>query len=601
MIAPMKKAVIIAQSKDIFASIEKLRSLGILHIEHQNPPSPRDMDTINAELSRLGQAIGILSNMETKELPPAKSLGESGGWSFALKRIIALSKRLSRLEEYSRALKEKIQKWLPWGDFDPRQIAGLAQKNIYLRLYQVSKKELRSFPENVLVKEISSGQGRINCLAVSPGPVEIAFKEIALPEMSLTEMRRRLAQNAQTLTRLKEELVKSRAYYRDFRRINKSLENEREFQKVFKGRGEQGAFSYIKGYLPEDAVGLLLEAAQKEKWAVSINDPDEEDAVPTLIRNPRWVSLVSPVFKLLEIIPGYRELDISFCFLVFFSVFFGILIGDAGYGLVYILLTLFLQRKFAAKFNQNPNANSGLKDNSRFILLYILSGCAVVWGALSASFFGQEWLAGIVKPLVPALKSDKNMQAFCFFLGALHLSIAHFWRALIKLPSILALADIGWILILWGSFFLAKFLILGEAFPAFAKGLFAVGAALVILFSAAGKNIFKGLGEGLRTFFLSAVSAFTDVVSYVRLFAVGLAGAAVADAFNRMALDLGFGSLLAGFLASLALFCGHGLNIILGPLSILVHGARLNVLEFSAHAEVKWSGFAYNPFKKVDS
>ena len=264
------------------------------------------------------------------------------------------------------------------------------------------------------------------------------------------------------------------------------------------------------------------------------------------------------------------------------------LIGDAGYGAIFFILTLFAQIKLGRR----------VSGRSLFVLFYILSSAAMLWGVLTGTFFGQAWLSQKVSPLIPALRDDKNIQALCFLLGAIHLSIAHLWRAVIKLPSVRALAQVGWFIILWGAFFLAKMLVLGDAFPAFGKWFFIAGAALVVFFTDPKKNILKGIGSGLGALLLNLVNSFTDIVSYIRLFAVGLATVAVADAFNQMAMDIGYGSILTGIMTSFILLLGHTLNIVLGPMSILVHGVRLNVLEFCSHLDVNWSGFSYKPLKK---
>jgi len=191
-----------------------------------------------------------------------------------------------------------------------------------------------------------------------------------------------------------------------------------------------------------------------------------------------------------------------------------------------------------------------------------------------------------------------TMQGFCFFLGALHLSLAHFWRGLLKLPSLAALADVGWISILWAAFFLARTLILALPLPHFVSVLVWCGIALVILFTSPQRNILKAIGKGLGSvsFGLNFMSTFTDVVSYVRLFAVGLAGVAIAETTNAMTANLGTGPVAIIFAIMITLV-GHALNIVLGPISVLVHGVRLNVLEFSGHANITWSGVVYKPLK----
>ncbi len=139
---------------------------------------------------------------------------------------------------------------------------------------------------------------------------------------------------------------------------------------------------------------------------------------------------------------------------------------------------------------------------------------------------------------------------------------------------------------------------LGYMFPVSGKWLLIFGAALVLFFTNPRRNVVKGIGAGLGNLLLNLVNSFTDVVSYVRLFAVGLATVAIADGFNRMAMEIGFNNIFAALGMALILLVGLLINVILAPLSVLVHGVRLNVLEFCNHADIKWSGFAYKPLRK---
>ncbi len=165
------------------------------------------------------------------------------------------------------------------------------------------------------------------------------------------------------------------------------------------------------------------------------------------------------------------------------------------------------------------------------------------------------------------------------------------------MPSLKAFSEAGWVCMLWAAYFLARMLILGEIFPESGKYLVICGASLVILCTNPSKNIFKTVGTGIGGLLLNVINAFTDTVSYIRLFAVGAATVAVADAFNQMALSIGYGSIISGFFTALVLIFGHTLNILLGAMAVLVHGVRLNVLEFSSHLNMEWSGIEYRPFK----
>jgi V/A-type H+/Na+-transporting ATPase subunit I len=351
---------------------------------------------------------------------------------------------------------------------------------------------------------------------------------------------------------------------------------------------QSGELVSLAGYIPFDKEDELLTASKLNQWAHFIADPDAEADVPVLIKLPKWVRVINPLMKMLEIFPGYRELDISAVFLLFFTIFVGILIGDAGYGLLYLFLTIFLNVKVGAK----------TKDKTPFYFGYVLSSSVIVWGLLTGMFFGPElFLRFNIPAILPQLNDTKYMQAFCFLLAAIHLSIAHIWRIIVKLPSLTAFVEAGWIMVIWAAYFFAKTLILSDALPYYGLFMLYFGMILVVFFTNPQKNVLKGAGEGLGSLALSLMNNFTDVVSYIRLFAVGMAGVAIAQTCNVMAAGAYKGTVLSAIASGLILVIGHALNITLGPISILVHGLRLNVLEFSMHAGISWSGTAYKPLK----
>jgi len=584
----MKKVTILTQEKDAGQAIRRLRSIGVVHIEHQKAPAGKDIATIKEDIASLEKVIGILSAPEVQGTSGIKCAVGLRDWRFAAGHILDTCARRDHLEEYGRSLATSIAEWTPWGDFDPKAIQALGARDIFISLYQIPVGELEKLPREVIIKKLAVSQGVARCVVVSREKIVTLFKEIPLPKAGLNEMKEKFFENEGILNALRDTIRKYTCYLERFTQIRAAFDKELEFHEALQGMGGAQGITYIIGYIPADASAKLVESARAEQWGITVTEPSPEDAVPTLVRNPRWMSIINPVFKLLEIVPGYSELDISFWFLIFFSIFFGMLIGDAGDGAIFLILTAFAHFKLRKK----------VRDKAPFYLFYILSACAIIWGLLTGTIFGQAWLPQSVKPLLPALRNDRMVQELCFLIGAVHLSIAHLWRAALKAPSITALADIGWMSIIWGGFFLARLLILGERFPASAKWLFITGALLVAFFTAPRKNILKGFGAGMGALALNLVNSFTDVVSYIRLFAVGLAAVAIADAFNKMAIDVGFGNIFAGLTAAFILLIGHTLNIILGPMSVLVHGVRLNVLEFCGHLSISWSGFSYKPFKE---
>jgi V/A-type H+-transporting ATPase subunit I len=324
-----------------------------------------------------------------------------------------------------------------------------------------------------------------------------------------------------------------------------------------------------------------------------IEDPDDTDHPPTLITNPAWIRIIDPVFKFMNTLPGYREYDISPYFLIFFSVFFAMLIGDAGYGTLFLGVTWVLRRKFK-KAPAQP-----------FFLMYLLSVCTMIWGAITGTWFGIEKVAelpffnALVIPQIDSFssRSQNSVIFICFVIGAVQLSIARIIKVARYINSPLAVAEAGWVFILWGMFFAAGRFVLGRVFPSFAFWLLGGGILMVLFFSDPRKGWIKGALSTLADLPLSVIGSFSDIVSYLRLFAVGYASVVVAQSFNNMAVGGGVDSIAGSLMAALVLFLGHALNIILGFMAVIVHGIRLNMLEFSGHLGMQWTGKKYDPFR----
>jgi len=579
MIVRMKKITLITQSKDIDSVLESVRRLGLLHVEHENAPSGGNIAALKEKLNRVSEAIAVLPDIKNQAAADNKE-------DSLIDETMALLDEKETLIEELQILERDMETWEEWGNFNPSLIESLKSKNIWVRLCKVSVQEMKNVPETVVLEKIFQKGNIFYCAIISRKEIGLPFEILALPKMGMEEMLLEEKKYEKRFIEIEKRFLEIAAYKNALRDHENNLSSLIEFSEVREGSGRFEKLSYIKGYLPADQIGIIEAAASKEKWGIVTSDPGGNDNPPTLIKNSKLVKIIKPMFDIIGIIPGYREVDISPHFLIFFSIFFGMLIGDVGYGLTYFLIALIAQKKFKA-----------IKNKSIFFLTYMLASFAITWGLLTGVFFGPHpW----IKPLMPYFTDNTNVQAFCFLIGVVQLSVAHIWKFLRKWPSLKALSDIGWICVLWSAYFLAKSLILNFEFPGFMKWIFIAGSGLIILFTNPVKNVFAGIGTGLGDFLLKLVNSFADIVSYIRLFAVGLAGVAIADAFNQIAANIGAASILNGLLSVFVLFAGHTLNLGLGILSILVHGVRLNVLEFSGHMDMEWSGTEYSPFKIKD-
>jgi len=390
----------------------------------------------------------------------------------------------------------------------------------------------------------------------------------------------------------------------------------------------ESTVSWLSGYIPGDKMALLQETAAANGWALIWDDPSPADRPPTLLRNGPVARLIQPLFNFLGTTPGYREFDISPSYLLFFSVFFAMILGDAAYGLIIMGLGLLVGFSVKKKSGAFP-------DIAKLIML--LASTTILWGTITGSWFMipqtslPVFLSALVLPpfnntgplvefplflqnvfRLPAevpvdeLKTQWSIQFLCFTIAVTQLTWARGKRIARLLPSLTAIAQFGWLLLMLGLYFLVLTMLLGIGFPVFTPYLLGGGIALILVFGEQkGGNFFVNIGKGfggLFSLFLKCVSCFADIISYIRLFAVGLAGAMIGITFNQMAfpedgLGFGIGFVIRLVVAVVLVVFGHALNLVLAALSVIVHGVRLNLLEYAGnHLDMEWSGYAYKPF-----
>jgi V/A-type H+-transporting ATPase subunit I len=592
MIEQMKKVTVLVSEKEREKFISKLRKAGVLHIRHVKAPAHHEINFIEDKLSRIGRLISVLAPYAGKGAQDRQASSHERGILAKVDGIIDACREKQDLVADIRETLRRIEWFKPWGEFDPEDLVALKEKNIRIRLYRLRKEELKKLGKSRKYRLVKREKGYAYIVTVTrEAEEEMPFAEAIVPPMSPEKMRERIKQSNSRIAEIDRFLKKEAAGLYAMKKCEEKLRKEHESLAVMFGMQEEGKFSYLQGFCPAKASGKISSMVQQHGLGYLIEDPDNPDETPTLITNPGWIKIINPVFQFMNTLPGYSEFDISFYFLVFFSLFFAMLIGDAGYGFLFLAMT-FLARLRLRDLPSEP-----------FFLMYILSGGTIIWGAITGTWFGVErisqlpFFSSLVIEKIGSFTDSQNFVIFlCFVIGVVQLTIAHVLKGIRVINSVLALAEAGWILILWGMFFAAGKFVIARPFPPAAGWLLVGGISLVLLFSNLQKGIFKGALITLANLPLSVISSFSDIVSYLRLFAVGYATVIVADSFNNMALAGGVNSIIGGLGAAIILFLGHVLNIILGFMAVIVHGIRLNMLEFSSHLGMQWSGKKYEPF-----
>ncbi len=596
MIVPMKKITVIVSEKEKDAFLAALRRKGVVHIKSLSAPSSREITDLENRIVMVQKVLSILAGYKTKvkEAEVKDSVYEESQTHAFCQDIFSLFRQKEDLKREAGDLEEKINWFKPWGGFDPKEVNSLREKKTWVKLYKALFKEYKKVEGRNSIVRVSRDKFYVYFVYFARGPKDsLDFEEVRLPEKSLAELENRKQQVLQKIEEIDAYISSRTGMEKALRQHKELLKKKLDLLSVKFGMKAEGRFSYLQGFYPYTERGKVLDVCRSFSTGYLVDEPDNPDETPTLIKNPPWIRIIEPVFRFMNTLPGYSEFDISFVFLIFFSLFFAMLIGDGGYGLLFVILTFLARRKFRTA------------PSEPFVLMYVLGVVTLIWGAITGTWFGFEKIAQlpvfrslVIGKINSFIDTNQDFMIYlCFIIGVVHLSIAHLMIAL-KNWSLKSISQFGWISILWGLFFLAGNLVISRPLPAVASWLFVLGFVLVGFFSNPRKNILKGFLLSLADLPLSVISSFSDVVSYLRLFAVGYASVIVAESFNNMALGLGFGNIAASLGSALILFFGHALNIVLGLMAVVVHGIRLNMLEFSGHLGMQWSGRPYQPFKE---
>lgn len=625
MIVPMKKVSLVVLEKEKKQALEKLRKLKLVHVEDLTG-NGENLSKLKSTYDMMERAFFLISDIKVKEKDVIQvSLTKEEAVEKASQFLELLSLK-KNYEDLITGNTKEIERFSRWGDVDPADLRFLAEKGYFLFLYEIPAEYYSLIPETEKVLKVFSDKNLVRFILVSDNgnvPQDLPSQAVlvTLPSKSTRLLREENEDYKSKIKAVERQIYSFSACKTGIEKNLKILEKEIEFENIYSGMdGEEGEgslrLSWLTGFVPAKELKKVEVLAKQEKWGFLSDEPGEEDAVPTKLENNKVVSLIYPVSDFLGTVPGYREYDISGWFLLFFSLFFGMIFGDGGYGLLITLISVFAIIKNHKK-NLQP-----------FILLLILGLTTTLWGMLTCNWFGvpPQSLPESLKPLLlkldwnwisnaSSLPEDtvtQNLQIFCFTIALVQLAVAHLKGIVRNIRSLKCLGEAGSLFMLMGIYYLVlNMVVSSERFPfdlvlfgdikasSIMFPLIGVGFGLSFIFSNYEGSVLKSVLESLKNIIsvlLGVVNVFSDIVSYIRLWAVGLAGAAIANTVNEMA-----GPILGGFvifLGILLLGFGHGLNMILNVLSVIVHGVRLNTLEFSSHLGMTWSGFKYKPFSE---
>ncbi len=619
MIVKMKHLTLLCTADSSKRTLEELRDLGCVHVDLTNAAS-QEVTEAKGVLSSAEMAVRILASAAKGKVPSAGA-GEvrladsdlalsvvdlhnvkSCDLAAAVNEVDAARQKLI---DGANALRNYARKYEPFGDFDSALAVQLREKGFSIELAKVLSGATVSVEDGYA--QVLSDDGANKYLACISSKVNAKIEadknavveKIDLPVEKLSVMKRRLVLAEEKISELTKNLAEANNRASSIKDCYPALKDKINFAAAEDVLGEQGAVAYIEGWIPCDQVPALRAKAVTESWGILVRDAKEDETPPTFIRPPKLFRPVAALFDALGIAPAYTETDVSVPFLCYFSIFFAMLVGDGAYGLIILAITLFAWKK--TKLPKGEGHRPAIV-RSWLTLMTVFSVSTVVWGILSNAWFGAP-LAFLNSPVSEWLgdPSYKNMMFLCFTIGVSHLMLARIWNGICTLNDTVCLSEFGWAGILFFMYWVTNSIvgIFTGAIPTVLYVVFGVSLVLVFGFTLK-RNELKTRGIELGMMPLNIMSALGDIISYVRLFAVGLASLKVAQNFNDMALGLDLPVYLKIIPMLIILLVGHGLNFAMAGLSVLVHAVRLNTLEFSNHKGISWAGYRFSPFKKTN-
>jgi V/A-type H+-transporting ATPase subunit I len=597
----MKRSFVVVLDREKREALKALRRLGVLHLEPVQGKG-QEHDELLTHKKNAEDALAVLS--EYKAPQDAQALSSRQAIDFA-DEVLARSGALKATLEEIAGLAREIERIKGWGDFEPALFAELAAKGQSLRLAEAPAKKITALAAELDLIRLgeSKGKARVALLAEPERDLPQEFLEFRLPAKGLSALEAELEDANSRFKSLKADLAQLATKADRLRDALAKIERDLAFEGLRSGIATEGAVAWFSGWVPAKDEKALSAHAAKAGWALLLDDPKDEELPPTKVENNAAVRIIQPIFDFLGTVPNYREFDISLWFLLFFGIFFAMIFGDGGYGILMLLIALFASFK-------GLKAGKGVGDGVKLFLF--LSTLTVVWGSLTGTWFGLEKasIPGFLQALAleplaswnPA--SGDNIKVLCFILGAIQLSVAHLKNAVRDFPKPKFLGQLGSLALVLGMYFMVLNLVVSAELypiPQFGLYLIAGGFAASFIFGSWETGPVQAILDSLKniiSIFLGTVSFFADIVSYIRLGAVGLAGLAISQAVNGMASGLLRVPVAFAFGAIILVF-GHGINLAMGGLSVVVHGVRLNMLEFSGHMNMEWSGYRYEPFKET--
>ncbi|MBX2963030.1 MAG: hypothetical protein KF687_11000 [Cyclobacteriaceae bacterium] len=584
MIVPMVKYSMLLHHQDKEAFMDKLMDLGLVHVQTRQTEDDAVTEDLSAVIRETEEAIRRFKQRKVKvlEFDPTEKYP-------SLQEISAMETELEKSTNEVEALNMELKLLEPWGDFNRKALYNLEEKTgLEVKFFQYPERHFHQvWQQQFHLQVVNRFKGNLYFVIFKRAEDELPISPIALPEESLSELIdvRNMYQNrVQQLNRkldfyassLSNVLSQRLAEARD--KLSYHLANQSA--QPIKDHG----IWLVEAWCPAEKENKLIEFLSTTGTVYVKTLPGEDEKPPVLLKNNRFAKLFEPIGSMFSL-PDYHELDLTVLFAPFFLLFFGLCLGDAGYGIIIFLAATSLKFKL----------NQAYKDYYTLGQLFGLS--TIVAGIFSGTFFGIELIKLPITNKISALFLNQeqlfNLALIIGFVQILFgMGVQAYGRWKFQ-GFIHAVSRIGWIVLL-----LCLVDIYVTELLSTTTGIVVWPALLsIVLFGAPEKGWLKSFGMGLADLY-NITGVLGDLLSYIRLFALGVASAILGLVVNSIALSMKDVPYVGFLLFILVLLVGHLINFLLSTLSAFVHPMRLTFVEFYKNSGFMGGGKPFKPFKK---
>ena len=613
MITKMTKYSFILLSGEKEDFLEKIQELGVVDITRSVKPIDTESNEMLAEASRAKKVLEFLEAVDFKEDADLEKISKATVSidSDPVTYVEEIRKRIESLRADLSAAKKQVMAREPWGDYDKKALDSLSDLGYTVRYYAVDAKRYDPAWESAYpLQKVKEDGKKIWFVTIAPADEEYIFplNELAAPEGTYAEAVAETERIENEIVLCKAGLLNAKDYIPAIKETytgHLTVLDRYLADSAAEGAAEDHV-AVFTGFAPSENDELLAEEFDKIGVLYIKSDAIEEDNPPIKLKN-NWFTRQFEVFTSMYGMPVYSEFDPTPVVAPFYLLFFSMCLGDAGYGIALLLFGLLL--------------NKGLVKISMFeglgSIISLLGAGTILVGTVLGTFFGMslydatwvpEWLKSIMivgDVQIPGLGTFNIQMLLAVGIGIFHICLAMIIKAVCytrRFGLKNNLATWGWTLLIVGGVVLAALGMGKMLSPEVLRwSIITVGvlsALGIYIFNTPGRNPLTNIGAGLWDTYNMATGLLGDVLSYIRLFALGLAGGMLGQAFNNLAEMVRGDSVISLVPFVVILIFGHVLNLLMSSLGAFVHPMRLTFVEYFKNVGYEGRGAAYNPLTK---